>query len=259
MFVKTALRMYAAAFMLSDEHDDSTTRLCSLWLQHDTNEDINKGVVGALDRVPPHKFIFLGPQLAARLDRPKKPTAFNTALNGLMLRMSRQHPYHILFQIITLASGMTLPSTSRRLSDSGAEGRGPAAAGILATLAADNGNPLARTATKQMKLFAEAATTWSLHKEPNREEAGWSDRNVNLPSGCPVASLQGMSIPVATAPPPVDIVTKYAGIPTLVRYKSRYSVLGGLHRPKKMYAVDSLQKVHSQLVSLTIAFKTDIW
>jgi len=247
LYVKTALRMYAAALYTSDDHDDSVTRLLSLWLQHESNEDLNKGVSPALEKVPPHKFIFLGPQLAARLDRPKKPTAFNTVINALLLRMSQQHPFHILYQIVTLASGMTLPSTSRRLSDSAAEGRGPAAISIIATLSAENGNTLARMAVKQMKLFADSASSWSLHKEAGRDETSRNHRDVKLPSGCPLASLQNLTIPISTSPPPIDIVSRYSGVPTLQRYRSRYSVLGGLHRPKKMYAVDSLHRIHPQL------------
>ena len=248
-YVKMALRMYAGALMLSNEYDDSTTRLCSLWLQHDDSEEINKAFAGALDRVPSHKFIFLGPQLAAKLDRPKTPTAFNTALNSLVLRISRQHPYHILYQIITLASGMSLPSTSRRMSDSGAEGRGPAALGILATLAADNGNSVARDAASQMNRFAEASISWCHYKEPNRDAGSFSGRDIKLPSNCKLGTLQGLKIPIATLPPPIDLVYKYASVPTLHRYRSKYSVLGGLHKPKKMEVVDSQGKIYSQLVS----------
>lgn len=252
-YVKHALRMYAASLFLSDEHDDSTTRLCSLWLQHDGNEEINKSVAPVLAQIPSHKFIFLGPQLAARIDRPKKPTSFNTSLNGIMLLISRQHPYHILYQIITIASGMTLPNRSRRLSDAAAEGRGPAAAAILATLAADNGNPLARSAVKHMKQFSEAAIVWCLHKEAGRDHESWSGRDLQLPDKSPLLKLRDLSIPVATSPLPIDLVTKYAGIPTLGRYRSRYGVLGGVHRPKKMTAYDSLQRQHPQLVSSHLA------
>ena len=248
-YATTALKMYASALTLSDKYDDSTTRMCSLWLEHDTEDDVNKAFSDSLNRIPSHKFIFLSPQLAARLDRPKAPIAFNNALNGLMLRISRQHPYHILYQVITLADGFQTPSNVRRNSDAGAEGRAPAAAAILATIAADTHHPLARTAGKQMKLLADCATSWCLSRN-KEEEAVSTGKPMIIPADCPLKRLQNLNIPIPTSPPPIDPQSKYEGISTLARYRSSYAVLGGIHRPKKMQVLDSNQRTHKQLVGL---------
>jgi ataxia telangiectasia mutated family protein len=146
-YLQVALRMYATAIALSDEYDDSVTRMCSLWLEHASPKDVsnkrdvwNAGEIswafyGPLRRVPSHKFVFLGPQLAARLSRPpdlnenvhvddnrnisakdlssqidglKSDTGkrdFRVALYNLILRLALEHPFHILYQIIPLAHG----------------------------------------------------------------------------------------------------------------------------------------------------------
>ena len=247
LYVKTALQMYAKSLKLSNNHDDATTRMISLWLEHDTDEDINHAFSDPLKQVPSHKFIFLGPQLAARLDRPRVVLAFNGVLNGLMLRLSKEHPYHILYQVITLADGFNPPpaAKSRRVSDSGAEGRAPAAAAILADLNA--GPPsLAKTAAREMKAVSDGSVQWCLVRTKEEEKASIG-RPLPVPADFPLKSLTNLNIPVPTAPPPIDPSTKYQGIPTMARFRSSYSVLGGLHRPKKMQVYDSDQKIHRQL------------
>ena len=54
-------------------------------------------------------------------------------------------------------------------------------------------------------------------------------------------------MPVPTAPPPIDLTLQYSNIVTLKRYRSAYTVLGGLHRPKKMQCYDSHDKSHYEL------------
>ncbi|ORX39340.1 hypothetical protein BD324DRAFT_619326 [Kockovaella imperatae] len=245
LYVKIALQMYARSLTLSDRHDDLTTQMLSLWLEHDRDQEISKAFAESLRRVPSHKFIFLGPQLAARLDRPKVIDNFNTLLSALMLRLSREHPYHILYQIITLAEGFALPAKNRRVSDGGAEGRAPAAAAILSEL--NNGEvSIAKTAVRQMKAFADRAIQWCLLHTKEEENAAVGGR-LNLPPNFPLAKLVNLDIPIPTSPPTIDATCQYAGIPTFVRFRTQYQILGGLHRPKKMAAYDSRSVSHFQL------------
>jgi ataxia telangiectasia mutated family protein len=216
-------------------------------------EEICQDFSGPVSRVPSYKFIFLGPQLAARLDKPRE--SFNDSLNKLMLRLSRQHPFHILYQIIPLAGGsVTVPAKSRRASDikaddsdNGAIGRAEAADYILKALGADSSNILAKIAAQQMKMFAEAATSWSLSKDKAEESVSTEKYLRTLPT-CPLNGLVNMRIPVATCPPVVDLTGKYDGVLMLVRYKSTYTILGGIHRPKRMAAVNSQGRLHVQIV-----------
>ncbi|OCF35599.1 hypothetical protein I316_02654 [Kwoniella heveanensis BCC8398] len=250
-YIKVALKMYGYALTLSDAHDDSITQLCSLWLQHDENEDVNVSFAGALSRIPSHKFIFLGPQLAARLYRPTKPSNFNSNLNGLMLRMSQQHPFHILYQVITLAHGVHPPTSAKRKSTTAEnEGRGPAALEILSTLSSDPNFPVAQKASKEMKVFVDASVSWARFEERSGSSQNSSKPKAgsthNLPTNCPFKNLK-LDIPIATSPPPVDLTLQYRNIPTFVRYRTQFSYAGGVHRPKIMKCYDSTAKQHQQL------------
>ena len=247
-YAKTALKMYAKALALSDVHDDSTTRMCSLWLEHDEDDEVNMAFSGPLQQVPSHKFIFLSPQLAARLDRPKELSPFNDALNKLVLRISMEHPYHILYQVITLAEGMSSLGKSSRNSDSGAEGRGPAAAAILASIASskESSHGMVKAASSDMQRLALAATSWCLSRSKEEESVSIGKR-INVPSDCPLRPLNNLPVPIATAPPAIDPFGRYENIVTLVRYRSTYAVLGGIHRPKRMTALGSDGKEYAEL------------
>ena len=242
-YAKTALKMYATALALSDEHDDSTTRMCALWLNHDKDEALNSSFERYLAKVPSHKFIFLSPQLAARLDKPKELSSFNGALNGLVLRICQQHPYHILYQVITLAEGVM---GAPRKNDEGTDGRASAAAAILSTIAADSKTPLAQNASADMRKLATAAVKWCLSRSKEEESVSLG-RSIAVPTECPLRTLPKLSIPVASVPPPVDPLCQYRDMPTIARYRSSYAVLGGLHRPKKMSVYDTNARVYKEL------------
>ncbi|WWC73055.1 uncharacterized protein I206_107020 [Kwoniella pini CBS 10737] len=254
-YIVLALRMYAKALTFSNTYDDSITQLVSLWLQHDDQEDVNKSFSVYLAPIPTYKFIFLGPQLAARLYRPPIPTTFNQNLNGLLLRISKDHPFHILYQVITLAHGVSPPSSAKRKSIAAEDqGRGPAALEILSQLASMPAESLPNKASKQMKVFVGASVSWSKYKETSqltdslgeqvkKPKAGSSH---NLPTNCPLKNLS-LQIPIATYSLPLDLTCQYKNIPTLNRYRTRYMIAGGVHRPRIMQCQDSNGKQHQQL------------
>lgn len=245
-YTKVALRYYAQALELSDEFDESMTRFVSLWLENDGDDEVNLDLKGPVARVPSHKCIFLAPQLAARLDRSAPLSHFNSNLNTLVERASREHPYHFLYTIITLAYSAAPASKSRRDTSINEEGRGPAAVAILASLEAkENQNTLSRTALQQMRIFANAVRPWCLYQE----EEGRSSKEYEVPLSMAVRGLKLLNIPVASRPPPVDVTLKYTDVPTFQRYSTRYGILGGIHKPKRMKVYDSFGKQHFELVS----------
>ena len=250
-YATLALRSFAKSLAFSDRYNDSTTRMISLWLEYDEDDDVNVAFSGPLSRVPSHKFLFLSPQLSARLDKNRNMTAFNNALNALVYRICQQHPYHILYQVITLADGAPKTATKgKRASDAGGgEGRGAAAAAILATLAASTSqdNALARAASTGMQKLADAASRWCLTKRKEEERPSLG-RGLDVPADCPLRHLPiDLGIPIATAPPSPDPTGRYEHIPALVRYRSSYTVLGGLHRPRRMQVYDSNGVQHREL------------
>lgn len=237
------LESYASAIALSDKHDDSITRMVSVWLEHDSTEPAQRSFRSQLQAIPTHKFIFLSPQLAARLERSKQLTTFNTNLNDLMLRMAQDHPFHVLYQVITLAHG------SDYKKGDGA-GRTAAAGEILARITADTERPLVQRAGKEMEAFSTAAVQWcNFDYEKRRIPKPKTMAPAPVPSQCPLLTFKRLSIPVATFIPPIDLSKQYLNVPTLERYRSNYRLAGGLHRPAVMSCYDSLAKEHVQLVS----------
>lgn len=250
-YLNYTLQSYAAALRLSDEHDDAITRLVSIWLDHDKNEEANKGFAQNLGLIPSHKFLSLGPQLAARLYRPKSQTTFNSLLNRLMLRLGQDHPYHVLYQIITLAHGVEAPNAaSSRSGAAGAfvEGREIAAAEMMAIIKSDKARPLAAQAGKEMTSFADASVRWCLYEYSKSDQQPSVGKETPVPSSCTLLQCRGLAIPVATAPPPVDLELKYENVPKIDRYRSRYKLAGGVHHPSIMTCVDTLGQEHVQLV-----------
>ncbi|KAK0488952.1 hypothetical protein IW261DRAFT_1547949 [Armillaria novae-zelandiae] len=89
-FLEHAITMYANCLTLSDQFDDDALiRLCSLWLAHFDEEDLQAS------------FIFLAHQLSARLSAKDQCTAQKT-LKHLMMRMCTEHPFHSLYQVFCL-------------------------------------------------------------------------------------------------------------------------------------------------------------
>lgn len=248
-YLQNSLKYYAASIYLSDDFDDSITRLTSIWLEHSTNEAAMTSFARSLNHIPSHKFIFLGPQLAARLYRPETPTTFNSILNGLMLRLGQDHPYHILYQMITLA----YPSTSSRRTSApiSQEPRASAAAEIMEKIKNDTKKTMAQEAGKNMTTFANAAVAWCYndHDKKVTGERPKPGQSLTMPSSSLLAHCKGLPIPVATAVPPVDLTRKYDHIPTIQGYDRQYKLAGGVHRPAIMSVIDTLGQKHVQLVS----------
>ncbi|KLT40283.1 hypothetical protein CC85DRAFT_157894 [Cutaneotrichosporon oleaginosum] len=243
-YVVYAVQSYAAALSYTDKFDDSITRLCSLWLEHDTNQLANEKFALRLPHVPTHKFLFLSPQLSAKLFRPPTPTPFNTLLNDLILRTAQEHPYHILYQIITLADNSGPPrSSGSRAKVVAADGRVAAAQEILDRIAASTAHRVAQPAVKAMKTFADLAVAWC-YADHHKSKPGQA---LTASSSSPLMQCRGLMIPVATVPPPVDLEKKYENVPTLDRYRSSFKLAGGIHRPSIMTCIDSLGQHHVQL------------
>jgi ataxia telangiectasia mutated family protein len=126
------------------------------------------------------------------------------------------------------------------------EGRVPAASELLAILQIDKDRALARDAVTKMIHFTQAAVPWCRY-ETDKKASTKSDHVMT--QGTPLLSITNLRIPPPSVVPPVDLTKKYEHIATIKRYRSRFKILGGLHRPKRMTCVDSLGQEHYELVS----------
>lgn len=110
-------------------------KLVSLWFKHCRLEGVNAVLAEVVEsrRVPSAKFLPLVWQISSRLQqRPSgsgDPSPFQLALNDLVEWLVRDHPFHTLYQLISLRnSEMARPRAGRGGKDAkrGAEkARGP--------------------------------------------------------------------------------------------------------------------------------------
>lgn len=245
-YLNAALQFYAEAVSMSDNFNDCITRLVTLWLENDENEESNVTFSRAAHKVPSYKFIFLGPQLAARLHRPESPTIFNSTLNGLMFRMSQDHPYHTLYHVIPLLWEHKQPQST----NSSMLGRKSAADDIMRRLASSASNRLAVGAAKSMKRFVAIAMEWTSFFEKDKR------LEYKLPSDSPLRKAP-RDIPVATSTPSIDVTCQYKDIATFDHFSEWYTRAGGLSRPKVMTCFDSNGQKYTQLFKKDDGFRQD--
>ncbi len=242
-YLATACKMYAKALLASDTQDDKALRLCSLWLEQSGTDEVNQEIKNELLRVPTRKFVPLVRQLTARMQQESQPSPFQANLGAVLLRMCHEHPFHVLYNIITQAQALRQPPKRRQ---SGLQGspRESAALNVLNKMKASSRADL----LAEMDRFAHAAMTWSMERSDSK-----THRPI-MPSHAPMAQLKDMHIPVATADLLVDPTCKYQDIATLQGYDLSYSIAGGLSRPKIMRCRASDGQLHIELVG---AFETE--
>jgi len=90
-------------------------RLVSLWFSNEGNSNVNSVFNRISQKVPSYLFVPLTYQIFSRLDSASSDSytsevgtfdiSFQSALRSMVLRISMDHPYHSLVQLIALANG----------------------------------------------------------------------------------------------------------------------------------------------------------
>jgi ataxia telangiectasia mutated family protein len=240
-YLTTACRMYAKALATSDTEDDGALRLCALWLEHFADDEFNGKIQTDLMAVPTWKFGTLIQQLTARLHKdPGEARPFQVNLEAVLVKLCHDHPFHIVYSILTLAH--PLRKASRRQSAHGSP-REQAALDLITRVKTGARAKI----VAQMDMFASAAIQWAetgLDKDKKLRDG------LIMPATMPLAQLQNLDIPIPTADLPYDKTLSYNAVVTLRAYDSRYSIAGGQSRTKVMKAIGSDGRVHRELVGV---------
>ncbi|KAG5339469.1 hypothetical protein C0989_004155 [Termitomyces sp. Mn162] len=233
-FLNQAIDMYSRCLRNSDTYDhDVPIRLCSLWFAHfEENRGNFQTVVGnALRRVPSRKFVFLSHQLSARISRPPLGPLTHAQLNlqSLVLRMCREHPFHILYQVYCLQ-----PEEPWNTRHSGQQisihaERAEAALYIFNRLRKD-----AAVSQRLMDVerFSAACLQWAKHPVPVP-----ASKNFALPREFKLSRISNLRVPVITHHTPVDPSMRYDDCPWIDRYDTLWSNAGGKNAPKIGYCL----------------------
>jgi serine-protein kinase ATM len=237
-YLTTACRMYAQALAIADTQDDAALRLCALWLEHNGEDDFNGDIQTDLMKVPSWKFGTLIRQLTARLQQDGvEQSPFQTNLQAVLFKLCHDHPFHILYSLLTIA--YPLRKASRRQSALG----NPREQAALELLTKVKAGPRAKLIS-QMDMFSNAAIAWA--EVPM--EKGQRPKDHTMPPNAPLALQKDLMIPVPTADLPYDKTTGYKDIVTIRGYEAKFSIAGGISRPKIMACLGSDGSSHRELV-----------
>ncbi|KAI5453722.1 Serine/threonine-protein kinase tel1, variant 2 [Naganishia albida] len=235
-YLQQAINMYASSMRWSDKYDDSVHRMCALWLENSADNAINTVVEYSILRVPTYKFAFLASQLTARLDAEDVKTKFQPTLQSLLSTLCEEHPFHIMYQVITLARPVQLSAKMHSSARGGKTPRGVNGRELAASNLLDQIRALPRRTAQisDMELFATASIHWCDFKQ----ERG-KTREYQVPPNVPIAKLQDLRIPVPTQHLPFDKSGSYSPsdqseVAFIQSYERTFTLAGGIHKPKIM-------------------------
>ncbi|KAH7097579.1 hypothetical protein BKA62DRAFT_716108 [Auriculariales sp. MPI-PUGE-AT-0066] len=231
-FRDQAIEMFSRSLQASDsfDDDDAVIRLCSMWTAHfqlDGSGDFRTVILGAVSRVPSHKFVFLSHQLSARLSTDKvegtnAPTHAQQILQLLIRRMCLEHPFHTLYHINFLCQvGVNAISAVRK--------RSTAAFNVIQQV---QPTEVAKKRVADIQRVCQAYLAWATFEIKKNSAFPPGKKIHSIPSNQPLVALKNVMIPVSTINTPIDRTLKYNNITHIVRYHGTFRTAGGINVPK---------------------------
>ncbi|GBE86665.1 hypothetical protein SCP_0905450 [Sparassis crispa] len=252
-FLGVAVDMYSRCLESSDSFDDdSVIRLCSLWLANFDNTDSKLGFGVALDRIPSRKFVVLAHQLSARLAMPEsaRPSQNQEALQMLLTRMCREHPFHSLFQVFCLlgerttdSSGSSRRQSGRHESVSTQVERATAAADIFNRLRSDTS---IADRVRGVEEICRASLQWA--KYPIKEQFAKKPKSISqIPNDLLIRKIHNLHVPVITVHTPVDPTAQYQDCIWINYFDQTFTTAGGVNLPKITTCIGTDGQKYKQL------------
>lgn len=100
-YIETSIMFYLKTISVHDCYDNTDVdRFCGLWLEHSSDDKLNKVIHRKLMDVPLYKFITWINQLMSRLL--DEDSNFQRNLKTLILELSYMHPFHTLYMLKSL-------------------------------------------------------------------------------------------------------------------------------------------------------------
>ena len=240
MFSKKAVEFYLKAISLSedDDEDEDVDKFFALWLELSADNDLNIKLKRMILDLPSYKLISWSTQLISRLAG--EQSEFQDILQKLILKMCADHPYHTLYQLLSL-------KFHKDYSDGNSDEYKTAkydAANKLWTKLLNGTNPRTEGLIVPVKRFCHEAYKLSEHKVPRGKSIQLSRLNVahfwleELPA-----------IPPPTMTMSVDRSTSYENVVVIAKVESKVTIAtSGLSLPKILTFHLSNGKEHRMLV-----------
>lgn len=256
-FLDLAINMYSRCLAASDIFDDNVPiRFCSLWFANFEDRRLQDTFKNAVARIPSRKFVFLSHQLSARISQPSQGElpASQQILQGLVIRMCQEHPFHSLYQVYCIRpekSGQS--SLSRRLSSrheptlSQAQiDRSSAASDIFDRLLSD---PQYSTRVKAIEQVCDASIEWAKYPVRDNRAIKQVKGLLHIPDNLTIRRLRDTQVPVVTSHPAIDATLKYDHCVWISHYDPTFIKAGGINLPKISTCYGSNGEKYKQLVS----------
>ncbi|KAH7658740.1 Non-specific serine/threonine protein kinase protein [Dioscorea alata] len=203
-FLSLALEAYQQCLVIGGKYDLRVVfRLVSLWFSLSSRQSVVKAMLSTVKEVQSFKFIPLVYQIASRLSSPRNSqgsNSFQVALASLVKKMSIDHPYHTIFQLLALANGDRIKDKQRSRNSFVVDmDKKQAAEDLLHELYSHHGRVI-----QQMRQMVEIYIRLA-ELETKKED---TNKKVALPRD--VRSIRQLElVPVVTASVPIDPSCNY--------------------------------------------------
>ncbi|XP_031496138.1 serine/threonine-protein kinase ATM isoform X2 [Nymphaea colorata] len=243
-FLNLALEGYKRCLVVGDKYDMRVVfRLISLWFSLWSDQNVIKAMTGAVKEVQSYKFIPLVYQIASRMGSLKEgnglPT-FQLALISLVKKMTIDHPYHTIFQLLALANGDRVKDKQRSKNSFVIDlEKKHAAENLLNELSSYHGAKI-----QQMKQMVEIYI--KLAELETRKE----DTNKKIAVPREIRSLRQLElVPVVTATIPIDHSCEYpeGSFPYFKGFADSIMIMNGINAPKVVECLGSDGHLYRQL------------
>ncbi|KAG2116277.1 hypothetical protein DEU56DRAFT_761551 [Suillus clintonianus] len=194
---------------------------------------------------PSRKFVFLSHQLSARMSKSSTELPKNQQnLQGLVLCMCQEHPFHSLYQVFCLRPEQ--PQGARRTSSrfepaSSQTDHGGAASAIFNRLLSD---PI------------HTARVRSIEQNPIKDRTmKKTDDALQIPDALLIWKLRDVQVPVMTCHTGVDPTLKYNDCIWISHYDAAFITVGGVNVPKISVCYGSNEEKFMQLEKMFEGFR----
>ncbi|XP_031372225.1 serine/threonine-protein kinase ATM isoform X2 [Punica granatum] len=244
-FLSLALEGYKRCLVIGDKYDVRVVfRLVSLWFSLSSRQNVINNMLSTIEEVQSYKFVPLAYQIASRMGGSKeghRKNNFQFALVSLLKKMSIDHPYHSIFQLLALANGDRIKDKQRSKSSFIVDmDKKLAAENLLKELYSYHGDIIS-----QMKQMVEVYIKLA-ELEIRRED---TSKTMKLPRDIRSVQQLELVVPVVTATIPVDRSCQYreGTFPHFKGLEDSIMVMNGVNAPKVVECLGSDGQKYRQL------------
>ncbi|CAN0220698.1 unnamed protein product [Lampetra fluviatilis] len=261
-FLVEALVNYVRCLRSGGAHGEARAfRLVSLWLENSAEQQVNDVMRTGVTDIPPHKFLPLIYQLAARMGtKMAGGEAFHSILQKLILRVTLTHPHHALLVVLALANAgkdELLQTVAARDGARGGsrlsrgDGRGSSAPSdddrVRATR--DLVEQVRKQQPELVRDTEKLCDAYIVLANMNAEASRKQTKDLLIPKDQPIKDIRNLyKVVIPTLELKVDPTGQYPDLVTVRAFRPHFRLAGGVNLPKIIDCEGSDGRTYRQLV-----------